>query len=108
MSKSQRTKGAAGEREVCGILRDELGVEVGRELGQSRDGGCDIRLEVAGQSMALEIKRQEKASLPAWLAQVAKVEAEYHAVVWRQSRKPWTVALPLEDFIKLIREAGVE
>lgn len=108
MSKSQRTKGAAGEREVVGILNDELGVSASRNLDQSRDGGCDIWLQVAGKPMALEVKRVEKASLPAWMDQVAKVEAEYHAVVWRPSRRPWTVALPLEDFIKLLREVGVE
>ena len=107
MSKSQRTKGAAGEREVVGILRDELGIEVARNLDQSRDGGCDITLQVAGKAMALEVKRQERASVPTWLAQVGKVDAEYHAVVWRPSRQAWTVCLPLADFIKLVREAGV-
>ena len=108
MSKSQRTKGQAGERELAGIINDELGTSISRNLDQTRDGGCDLWLTVAGKPMAIECKRQERASVPAWLAQVAKVEAEYHVVAWRPSRQPWTVCMPLEDFLKITREAGVE
>lgn len=108
MGRSQRTKGAAGERELAGLINDALGTSTSRVLNQSRDGGCDLWLSVADKPMAIEVKRVERASVPAWLAQVAKVEAEYHVVAWRPSRQPWTVCMPFDDFLKLVREAGVE
>lgn len=106
MGKSQRKKGQAGEREVAGILNDALGVNVSRNLDQARAGGCDLWLEVAGKPMALEVKRTERASFPAWIDQVGQVPAEYRSVIWRPSRHPWMVALSLDDFINIIREAG--
>lgn len=45
MSKAQRTKGAAGEREICDLIFDNLGIEVHRNLQQTRDGGADIKLK---------------------------------------------------------------
>jgi len=53
--RGKRNKGAAGERELAGILKDHLGFEVKRNLGQARDGADDItiqkfRIEVKGQS----------------------------------------------------------
>ena len=38
---SCRAKGASGERELFSLLSAELGFVVKRELGASRDGGCD-------------------------------------------------------------------
>jgi len=35
--RGKRNKGAAGERELAGILKDHLGFEVKRNLGQARD-----------------------------------------------------------------------
>ena len=42
MSKSQRTKGAAFEREVVNIIKEALGEQVKRNLDQWRDGGHEI------------------------------------------------------------------
>ena len=109
MGASQRRKGAAAEREVCQLLREQLGVEVGRNLEQTRSGGCDIWLEVAGKPMAIEVKRQEKTSVPQWLDQVmAVVGAECHSVCFRPSRRQWMVAMPLETWLFLLRESGVK
>lgn len=53
MSKSERNKGASGERELCRILFQEIGFEAKRNLSQTREGGCDI---VCGP-YDLEVKR---------------------------------------------------
>lgn len=66
MSKSQREKGAAFEREVCKALRDELGLVINRNLAQTRDGGYDIKI---GQ-FRLECKRRQKISLYQWWHQI--------------------------------------
>lgn len=50
MSKSQRTKGAVGEREVCDLILRDLGIEVHRNLQQTRDGGADIKLKPFSKS----------------------------------------------------------
>lgn len=38
MSASQRNKGAAGEREVCSLIREHLGIKAVRNLMQTREG----------------------------------------------------------------------
>ena len=68
MSKSQRDKGASFERETCSLLNDELGVDVGRNLGQSRDGGDDITLG----KYRIECKRRASIALYEWWEQVNK------------------------------------
>ena len=108
MGARERRKGQAGEREVVQLLREHLGVEVERELGQSRDGGADVALEVGGKAMALEIKRQERAVVTKWLDQVMAVDADLHTVLWRPSRREWCAVVPLETWLYLLREAGVQ
>lgn len=54
MSKAQRTKGAAGEREICDMIFENLGIEVHRNLQQTRDGGADIKLK----PYSIEVKRR--------------------------------------------------
>lgn len=103
MSKSQRTKGAAGERELCRILRDELGIEVHREIGQSRDGGCDIKVG----PFNVEVKRRARiGGIYDWIGQ-AEASCEGHrrpVVVCRADGKHWMVVQRLEDWIQLARE----
>lgn len=88
MSKSQRTKGAVGEREFLKLLGDELGEALKRNLAQTRDSGADC-IQVRG--WAIEVKRQEKLSRPKWWRQ-AKAAAEALGVqpmlAYRQSCKP--------------------
>jgi len=55
MGKRQRERGAETEREVCEKIAAGTGWVDKRELGQARDGGCDIRL---GQ-FVLEVKRRK-------------------------------------------------
>lgn len=91
MSKSQRTKGAAGEREFLKLLGEELGESLQRNLSQTRDSGADC-IQVRG--WAIEVKRQEKLSRPKWWKQ-AKAAAEELGVqpmlAYRRNREPWTV-----------------
>lgn len=101
MSKSQRTKGANGEREVCKLLAEEFGVKVGRELGQARDSGCDIRL----QSFVFEIKRRKRIATYEWLeqAEAASKPGEMPVVMARADGKDWLVMMPWWVAARLIR-----
>ena len=103
MGAAERRKGQAAEREVAGLLQDLLGIAVSRRLGQERDGGHDV---TAGP-VAIQVKRQERPSLPKWLEQAEADAPEdmLPAVAWRRSRGRWVVAMPIEDFARLVREA---
>lgn len=86
---TSRRKGAAAERELLRLLGDELGVVLQRNITQTRGGGADC-LELSG--FAVEIKRQERLSRPAWWRQAVE-QAERVGlepiVFYRRSREPW-------------------
>jgi Holliday junction resolvase len=89
MSAAQRTKGAAAKRELCRLLADELGFVVRRNVDQARAGGADC-LQVQG--FAIECKRHEKLSRPAWWAQACRQGEKAGAeplLFYRCSREPW-------------------
>ena len=85
-----RNKGANAEREVLRLLGDELGVALMRNLTQTRGGGADC-LEVAG--WAIEVKRCEQLSRPAWWRQACRQAEQASArpmLLYRRSRESWT------------------
>lgn len=94
MGKSQRTKGAASERELARLLSERLGSDVTRRLSQTRDGGHDLD----GVPFALEVKRCETLALSKWWEQAciqADVAGKLPALAYRQSRKPWQFVIPM-------------
>ena len=96
---NSRRKGHDGEREVAALLRQALGIEVARNLQQTRDGGHDI--EVAG--FALEIKRASvvtEAKVARWWQQAldqADRAGLTPVLVFRADRQPWRVRMRLSD-----------
>lgn len=123
MSASQRTKGAAGERELCGLIMDKMGVRLVRNLEQSRRGGHDIvpaddasgPVAVAFTRLAIEVKRRSCVSqgmVKPWWDQ-AKTQAESAGLVpvlaYRADRYEWRFMVPL--FVinpALTRDNGIE
>ena len=103
MGKSQRTKGAAGEREVCELIFQNLGIQVHRNLSQTRDGGADIKLN----PFSIEVKRRAAISnIYDWIDQAERgcEFPERPIVVCRADRKQWLAILPIEELFRLIRE----
>ena len=95
MTDSQRRKGASGERELAGLLRELLGVDVTRNLMQARQGGADL-LGVTG--WALEVKRAARPRLTAWWLQACQQAEAVRlkpALAYRLDRQPWRVVLAL-------------
>ena len=92
-----RRKGQTGEQELCRLLRAGLGIEVERNLLQSRSGGHDIELPGIG----LEVKRAatvNAAMVRVWWKQAvrqADTAKLCPALAYRADRQPWTVRLPL-------------
>lgn len=103
MGRSQRTKGAAGEREVCAVIRDVLGIDARRNLAQAREGGADIALE----PYQIEVKRRRRiANAYEWIAQASAAcrPGERPLVAFRADGRGWLACLPLEHLLMLIRE----
>ncbi len=95
MSAMQRNKGAAGERELAKILRDELGVDITRNLVQSREGGADL-LGVAG--WAIECKRAAIPALHTWWLQACQQADRAGlkpALIYRIDRKEWRAVVAM-------------
>jgi len=103
--RASRNKGAAGEREVCKILR-EHGYEAKRGW-QSRGGGKeepDVVTTLPG--FHLEIKRTERTNIWAAMRQAESDcgEDTMPLVVTRKSREPWLCVLHFDDLLKLLKE----
>ncbi len=108
MGKMQRRKGANGEREVVRKFR-ERGIEL---LRVPNSGGLRRRPEECGDLIGLpgyhiEVKRQEKASIWAWIAQAESdaLDEVVPLVIFRKNNAPWRVILPLDDFMDLYLNA---
>ena len=123
MSKMQRTNAATAERELAGLLHDELGVRLVRNLDQSRRGGHDLIVtdDASGPvaaslaRLAIEVKRHATAPLGsgrAWWSQVESQAARVGlvpALAYRADRGAWRFVLPLAELRPdLTRAAGVE
>lgn len=84
-----RNKGQVAERELLKLLGDELGVMLTRNLQQTREGGADC-LQLKG--FAVEVKRQERLSRPAWWAQAVEQGQRVGLepiLFYRRNREPW-------------------
>ena len=88
MSAMSRNKGAAAEREVLRLLGEELGEALERNLSQSRAGGADC---ICVRGFAIEVKRHERLSRPAWWRQACEQAQAIGAeplLLYRRSCKP--------------------
>lgn len=88
--RTSRNKGQRGEREVADIIYYATGIQVSRNLEQTRNGGHDLN-GIPGVS--IEVKRQEILCLPAWwrqtLAQAKRNDNAIPVLAYRQNKRPW-------------------
>lgn len=96
MSAMQRRKGASGERELAGLLRERLGLEMTRNLDQCRVGGANL-LGLTGWSV--EIKRAARSRITAWWDQCcaqAATDGKRPVLFYHLDRQPWRAVLALK------------
>lgn len=104
-----RRKGAKAENDIAKIL-GARGVEVRRTpLSGGLDWKADLIDKPGSDTLArlglhLEVKRQERLALPAWIAQSKRDAPDGFSacVVWRRNNEPWYIALPFDQFLDLI------
>jgi hypothetical protein len=109
MSRMQREKGKAGEREVARIYCSE-GIACER-LGNA--GGLADLAGLEEFGVHAEVKMQAKTDIPGWMRQT-EAEAPHLAIPalhWRLCRRGastgWYVNVPLADFIDLLKRASL-
>lgn len=102
MSRAQRDKGLAAEREVVAMAR-------GRGFPARRSGDAgqwdhDSEDVVGIPGVRLAVKRQEALRISEWAAEVEEEAkpGDIPALAFRRSREPWRVVLPLADFLDLL------
>jgi len=95
VSKMQRTKGAAGERELAWMLR-KLGITAQRSARNGVDQAEDILHNIPG--VHIECKRVEKLNISQAMKQATEAACKKIPTVWhRRSREPWLVTIPAID-----------
>lgn len=110
MSARERLKGATGEREIVQMLRLYGWPNAERTSnGREQSGRNDIANGPAG--CAIEIKRQEKLSVPRAFDQLIRDSdpRDIPVLVHRPSRHQWMATIPLAELLPLLalRERGL-
>lgn len=84
-------------------MRD-AGLGSGRRTPGSGSQGVPGDVWGVIQHWHIEVKRQEKWSLPAWIKQAEQdSQGKPWFIPFRRNRSPWYVALRLEDLIELLK-----
>lgn len=108
MGRMQQRKGANGERELSGILR-EYGYDTQR--GGSLTYG-EIPDIVGLPDIHIECKRAERLDLLAAIRQAEADAARFNdglpVVMHRRNRSPWIVSMSLAHFMELYQKGKVE
>ena len=104
---NSREKGARGERELSGILRD-YGFDSRR--GQQYcglNGDADV---IGLPGIHIECKRVERFNIYEAMQQAGRDsgDGETPAVFHRRNREGWLVTMILDDFMKLYKAGGKE
>jgi len=107
VSKSQRTKGAAGEREFCKLLAEHGFRQPKRLLGQARDGGGDIPTP----PVLWEVKRRKSLAVYGFMQQCVDAipnrkegDCSIPAVAMRADGEEWLVVMRARDALPILRQ----
>ena len=110
MGIDSRAKGASGEREFAALIHDDLGIQLVRNLDQTRSGGYDLIPSASAKgpaaetlhSLAIEVKRRATIT-PGILATFwqqainqADEAGKLPVLAYRADRRPWSVVIPLK------------
>lgn len=100
---NSRNKGAAGEREIAGILR---GYGYRARRGQQYSGANGDADVVGLPGIHIEVKRREKLNIYDAVDQSKRDRKpdELSTVFHRKNHCEWLVTMPLDEWMKIYRE----
>ncbi|MAN60808.1 MAG: hypothetical protein VW014_00070 [Halieaceae bacterium] len=106
-----RQKGAAFERQIAGMLHDELGIKFRRNLDQYQQKGLDDLTPDQPFPFMLELKRYKDRVEPGWWDQICSAcrsgrnaNDAFPALIWKLDRQPINVRIPIEALVVLGRD----
>src|SRR5205807_3693116 len=103
MSRRERDKGAAGEREVAAIFRAH-GFDCDRV---PNSGGLRLKGDLYGElPVHVEVKRQERLQLWQWWGQAASDAGvkQRPVVAFRRNRSEWLAVVRLVDLVEVLAQ----
>jgi hypothetical protein len=101
MGKSQRTKGAVGEREAAALISKIFNTEASRSARNGVDAAEDVHHNIVG--LHVEIKRVEKLNVPAALEKAKSDAKSKIPSLWhRRNRSEWLVTVYADDLLPLV------
>ena len=105
MGKAQRDKGASAEREVTKLF-------IGQGFQARRGNVFYKEPDVIVHDLPwlhIEVKRHEKIAMPAWIRQSEEAckDGQKPCVIFRQNRKEWWCAFPLEVALELLKSKQI-
>jgi hypothetical protein len=104
VSATERTKGAAAEREIVHILHD-AGWKDARRTSDGREQTARGDIANGPPGVHLEVKRHERLNVPKALRQVESDAnpLDIPVLVHRPSRQDWCATLPLDELLALLK-----
>ena len=107
MAKNSNAKGAAGERELANLLKENGYTARRGQQYCGANGDADV---VGLDGIHIECKRVERLNIDDAMAQAVAdaKEDEKPAVFHRKNRKGWLVTMRFEDWLELYRAAESE
>jgi hypothetical protein len=104
LGRMSRNKGARAEREVATKLSTDLGKQIKRKLGASREGGSDIEIDSntyldkglvmhTHPGWSIEVKHHNTLSVAKWWEQTlaqSEIEERRPLLMFRSNRSNWT------------------
>lgn len=104
IGKSNKRKGAVGERELANILKNKYGYNTRR--GQQHGGYFEA--DVVGLSgIHIECKRCRNLQIYKWIEQAKndKRDGEIPVVMFRRDKQQWLVFMELDDFMEMYNDS---
>ena len=105
-----RNKGAAFERQIAGMLFDDLGIRFRRNLDQYQQKGLADLTPDQPFPFELELKRYKDRVEPRWWDQIvaATPAGKFPALIWKLDRQPINVRIPIEALVVLGRDDAAQ
>ena len=105
-----KRKGTAGENELAELLRS-AGIRAFRndQIYTGGKGNPDVRAEISGYPLHIEVKRVERLNVPEAMNQAIRDAAQgaFPVLAHRRNREKWLVTMPLLPLIDLMKEGGM-